>query len=542
MDDHTHKVQAGEALQKIRELSRFVVVSLNFPTLPALAQSASAGLVFLLGVHGAQVVGHKLRVSCVTPYAPLLGALAVGTSSILAGQTASLVQRRMSGEGWLPPRFDVSEMLFHGVVGMAVFKLTNGSFRNLMPSDLRHPGALAKGSIPARSSSYANQTEREILEEMYKKYGCHHCGSRKHAFHADHMPPNKIVQNSTSLATEAWTVDQTSTSLLISSSPSSGGRALRQRAGRQEISQHSIQEWACSRWLQHHASRNARSAAATRTTGSKGAAGDARSAALSGQSTAKGASIRGRASSSSSANTGGNGGIAVAGTAKRSMQTQAGSSNGNGGGGAGAGSVVQQRFYPQCVNCSNLQSHAVKSNQQRLVLHWARGFPEASKWTGFYMGLLAVAVPPGPSQADDRPRTSPRGRTIFASVSQDEFLGPDGTTPSRSRRGGKRASRTNGEDALEDTQRLRADLTSNAGRRVAMMEAEIRGIRQHEALIQNEVAQRWAQRDNPMYKYKPNGWSKGSPSVEQLQKTLTELARQKGQLKNNVKWLKQHAQ
>ena len=59
-------------------------------------------------------------------------------------------------------------------------QLAGGKFRSVMPSDLFHPGAFAKKSLPARVSVYATSSERNELGEFFKEYGCHSCGKSMH--------------------------------------------------------------------------------------------------------------------------------------------------------------------------------------------------------------------------------------------------------------------------------------------------------------------------------------------------------------------------
>lgn len=68
-----------------------------------------------------------------------------------------------------------------------------------MPSDLTKPGALAFESIPARadnSEAYAAPSVKRELARIFKRDGCHHCGSRKAPVIGDHMPPSKMLQAS----------------------------------------------------------------------------------------------------------------------------------------------------------------------------------------------------------------------------------------------------------------------------------------------------------------------------------------------------------
>ncbi|KAF5835900.1 hypothetical protein DUNSADRAFT_6713, partial [Dunaliella salina] len=63
-------------------------------------------------------------------------------------------------------------------------QVLGGQFRRVMPSDLRYPGAFAKGSMPTTRSAKDDSTaylqhgpNRVLLEKMLIKDGCHSCGA-----------------------------------------------------------------------------------------------------------------------------------------------------------------------------------------------------------------------------------------------------------------------------------------------------------------------------------------------------------------------------
>lgn len=74
-----------------------------------------------------------------------------------------------------------------------------------IPSSLLCVGVFAnrmKGSIPALTIR-ASSKQRSLIQDLGKKYGCHHCGSKQwfvksSRFIADHMPPTKIARSMTS--------------------------------------------------------------------------------------------------------------------------------------------------------------------------------------------------------------------------------------------------------------------------------------------------------------------------------------------------------
>jgi hypothetical protein len=63
-----------------------------------------------------------------------------------------------------------------------------------------HQGALARESLPAAGSGYATDTQRTELRMLFRRYGCHHCGTRFGGVIADHQPPNKTVYGATRAA------------------------------------------------------------------------------------------------------------------------------------------------------------------------------------------------------------------------------------------------------------------------------------------------------------------------------------------------------
>eukprot|EP00850_Spirogloea_muscicola_P006499 SM000031S11508 [mRNA] locus=s31:53583:55790:- [translate_table: standard] len=169
------------------------IADLVAPAGPVLLQLGAAHLAFAAGLSSAQHLGLFLNVSCVRPLlGPALGGLAVGASSAAAAQAAATVrqwQTRQQVRG-----LSKEDLLLHGIVGMVAFKALGGSFRQVLPSSLWHPGAKARASLAApRGKEPANQAERSTVVDLYRQYGCHHCGKSTGPCHADHMPPNVVV-------------------------------------------------------------------------------------------------------------------------------------------------------------------------------------------------------------------------------------------------------------------------------------------------------------------------------------------------------------
>ncbi|KAJ7376366.1 hypothetical protein OS493_035111 [Desmophyllum pertusum] len=113
----------------------------------------------------------------------------------------------------------------YGFASLVVFKLLGGKFRSVLPSSLIHPGAFARGYIPAKGQNYASVAVRQKLTLLGKKYGCHSCGKRwRTSFVGDHMPPNKLVRK----GQRQWFYPQcTSCSSLQGAAVSSMSRLLR---------------------------------------------------------------------------------------------------------------------------------------------------------------------------------------------------------------------------------------------------------------------------------------------------------------------------
>ena len=191
----------------------------------ALLESVAAGCTFFGGLSSAQLILGVMRISTATPIASsALGALAVGGSAVLAGGSANAVKRlhlpqRLGNVATLSSKNasyaapDLEEVLCAvldgmrdatlskdtalplAVAGLMGFRFLGARFSAVAPSDFRHPGAFAsvRDSLPAKSS-YASATERDAIDTIGRRVGCHTCGVRHARFHADHMPPNAVVK------------------------------------------------------------------------------------------------------------------------------------------------------------------------------------------------------------------------------------------------------------------------------------------------------------------------------------------------------------
>lgn len=191
------------------------ITTLMRPVVPFVFQSAVSMGSYTAGLALSQGVGAALRISCATPViGSLAGMVGVGFASVAAGQASLACSRSYAS----PPKnidgfmtimekavasFDVNRAIVDVILGVTAFKMVGGSFRTIMPSDLSKVGAIAKESIPAAGMQYATDEKRRELIRMFRRDGCHHCGSRKGMVIGDHMPPNKhVIQKTEAVLTQ----------------------------------------------------------------------------------------------------------------------------------------------------------------------------------------------------------------------------------------------------------------------------------------------------------------------------------------------------
>lgn len=168
-----------------------------------------------------------MGVSCATPVlGAVWGASAVAGASVLAGQAARAVLQWPSGGGagngagrvrswsaaWLGGRhvaardstpWDEREMTTDAIVGSLLYAVLGRGMRSAMPSDVSHPGALARMSMPANGAHYASESQKRTLAGWLRRDGCHHCGTKVGPVIGDHMPPNKLAYGSSAAAEAA---------------------------------------------------------------------------------------------------------------------------------------------------------------------------------------------------------------------------------------------------------------------------------------------------------------------------------------------------
>ena len=160
------------------------------------ALSSLAGIVVFPAALSAlqRLLFKPLRLTCSAPspaLASFLGAGAVFTASAAASLSVVSLAASLSSRG--DRQFKRGEILFSTVTGVAVFKVLGGRFASVLPSHLLRPGAFAALPVPSKGQHYATAYQKEALNLIGRRYGCHSCGRRGQSFIADHQPPNKLV-------------------------------------------------------------------------------------------------------------------------------------------------------------------------------------------------------------------------------------------------------------------------------------------------------------------------------------------------------------
>ncbi|BDA44783.1 hypothetical protein COCOBI_06-2610 [Coccomyxa sp. Obi] len=182
----------------VRRATRELRVVLE-PAFPFLGHALVSAGAFTVGLGMTQAAGLALRISCATPIlGPALGLTGIGFSSVLAGEASRRFGSHLKGETrrHRSAQAVAQDAALDAIMGITLFKLMGGRFRNLMPSSLLHPGACAVESLPAPGSEYASQMAKGELRRLFKRDGCHHCGRRNGRVIGDHIPPNKLMHGS----------------------------------------------------------------------------------------------------------------------------------------------------------------------------------------------------------------------------------------------------------------------------------------------------------------------------------------------------------
>jgi hypothetical protein len=126
---------------------------------------------------------------------------AFGAATVALGSFAALLaSNRALGERGIGPLHqgvNTATVITSALMGGTLFVALGGRFWALSPSSLSSVGAFsrtARGSLPA-TLSYADASQRAIVQQFGRRFGCHTCGARFPVrFNADHIPPLSEVR------------------------------------------------------------------------------------------------------------------------------------------------------------------------------------------------------------------------------------------------------------------------------------------------------------------------------------------------------------
>lgn len=176
-------------------LGAALVGALSFPATLAVAQAA---------------IFKPLRLTCsqrswlVSVYGGLSVCAAGFLASLATAKTFSLMQTALPSQKndskQTAPTIRASDIIISSLSSVVVFRALGGRFSSVLPSHLLRPGAFAREWVPAlRGSQYAGNREKDIIQRLGKRYGCHSCGTKRVLnYICDHQPPTKFVmQNET---------------------------------------------------------------------------------------------------------------------------------------------------------------------------------------------------------------------------------------------------------------------------------------------------------------------------------------------------------
>ena len=196
------KIRGIDNIKEIASQAQGRVVTFIGKVAPFGLQLLVSSVAYASGLGLIQMIGAGLRVSCKTRIlGPCLGAVGVAMASALSGQATRHLRSQMEQgknpiEAFKTPFWkgaELEEVLIDALSGMVLFKLSGGAFRRLMPSDLRAPGAHAFSSVPVSAADYASESQKSQLTRIFKRDGCHHCGTKRGPVIGDHIPPTKLV-------------------------------------------------------------------------------------------------------------------------------------------------------------------------------------------------------------------------------------------------------------------------------------------------------------------------------------------------------------
>lgn len=146
-----------------------------------------------------KVLWKPLRISYSPKWRSSLAGLAsvavasFGASSAALGIVKVMQQWSSSTESRYAPTID--DVYVSTLGGVVLFKLFGGQYSRVLPSNLMRPGAFGVGWIPSLNGSVrATLKERQVVNFLGRKHGCHTCGERqKLTYIADHQPPSKLL-------------------------------------------------------------------------------------------------------------------------------------------------------------------------------------------------------------------------------------------------------------------------------------------------------------------------------------------------------------
>ena len=162
--------------------------------------SATLGL-SQLAQHQAGITAGKRILGCrALPSA--LGACSVALGSVLSVRAVELSRPSASG------RNSLLGALPAALLGVSLyFVAAGGKLWAISPSCVASLGSFsrtAQGSLDA-SLRYATLSERETIQHLGRKFGCHTCGAWfRRLFHADHMPPVSEVTRANARFWRRW--------------------------------------------------------------------------------------------------------------------------------------------------------------------------------------------------------------------------------------------------------------------------------------------------------------------------------------------------
>ena len=162
--------------------------AVTFPVMLAGAQLAvfkPLGITFRQGSKSASLYGG-------------LAVLAAGfTASIATAKSFDILQSTIFKSNTEDLKIVTTRDVFlSSISSLVVFRALGGRFSSVLPSSLLRPGAFAREWLPTtRGVQYATDKEREMIQTIGRRHGCHSCGTKRRVsnFVADHQPPSKTI-------------------------------------------------------------------------------------------------------------------------------------------------------------------------------------------------------------------------------------------------------------------------------------------------------------------------------------------------------------